>query len=360
MKTLHIIDHFSFGGAQRIVEGILRRMPDALLLPLRKKGGDRMQIAIDENRYLLKPEDNFVRQILNLVKLPRCIKKQNIQIVHCHLHNSWIFGLWIFFSMAARNRPILIFHEHDSVNITRWYYPFLVRGLSRIGTFFAVSHFIQQHIAGCDIPLEKIVLLRNFVDTDRFFPGESSAASVFGLETRMVTDSKIIGFAGRLIEYKGWRVILEIANKMPELYFLIAGEGPDSGKFLSEIRQLGLQDRVILLGYVNHMRMYYQSIDLLIIPSIKEAFGLVQLEAQACGVPVVAFDSEAAQEIHGDNSSVLVHLGDVEMLIRKTQELLDDPSYYQKMVNKGLVNAQLYSLQTYIEKLNRIHEEIIN
>ena len=58
-------------------------------------------------------------------------------------------------------------------------------------------------------------------------------------------------------------------------------------------------------------------IDLLIIPSLKEAFGLVQLEAQACSVPVVIYDSQAAQEIHGDHSTILVPKGNVEMLIQK-------------------------------------------
>jgi glycosyltransferase involved in cell wall biosynthesis len=360
MNMLHIIDHFSLGGAQRIVEGILEAMPEAFILPLHKKGGDHLQIPVGDNRYLIKPSDSLVGQILNLVKVPGYIQKHDIQIVHCHLHNSWIFGLWILLCMPSTTRPKLFFHEHDSINLTRWYYPFLIRGLSRFGTFIAVSYFIRQHIADCGIPLEKICLLRNYVDLDRFFPGEKSARSNFELDPGMAADCKIMGFAGRLVEYKGWRVILEIASRLPESWFLIAGDGPDMEKLNKKTYELDLQDRVILLGYVDHMETYYHLIDLLIIPSLREAFGLVQLEAQACGIPVVIFDSEAAQEIHGNGSSVLVRSGDVEMLIQKAQELLDDSIYYQKMVDKGLENARLYNLQTYIEQLNFIYQEVLN
>jgi glycosyltransferase involved in cell wall biosynthesis len=360
MSILHIIDHFSLGGAQRIVEGILGVMPEALILPLRKKGDDPMQIVIQDNRYLLKPADSLVRQIPNLLKVPGYIKRQNIKIVHCHLHNSWIFGLWILLWMSPKNAPRLIFHEHDSVKLHRWYYSLWVRLLSHVGTFIAVSYFIQQKIVACGIPIEKVHLLRNFVDLDRFSPGDKSAASDFGIDPRKIAGSKIIGFAGRLVEYKGWRIILKVAEKLPEVRFLIAGQGQDAGKLIIEIHQLGLENRVFFLGYINNMKLFYNSIDVLIIPSLREAFGLVQLEAQASGTPVVVFDSEAALEIHGNNSSVLVRSGDIEMLTQKIKELLGDPEYYREMVNKGLANARLYNLQAYIEQLNCIYRVVLN
>ena len=360
MTILHIIDHFSLGGAQRIVEGILAKMPDAVLLPLRKKGSDYKQISIEENRFLHKPSGNFLQQFLNLLKVPAKIREQDIRIVHCHLHYSWVYGLWLYLVMPVRHRPTIIFHEHDSVKISRWYYPFGVRVLSRSGNFIAVSHFIQQHLMSCGVASGKIVLLRNFVDLERFCPGGRSGLSIFGLETRVTLDAKIIGFAGRLVEYKGWRVVLEVADSFPDVYFLIAGDGPDAEKLLKEVHRRGLQDRVFLLGYVQDMGAFYRLLSLLIIPSPREAFGLVQLEAQASGVPVVIYDSEAAREIHGDGSTLLVPAGDVDVLIRKVEELLESPTFFQELVEKGLENVQSYNLENYIKKLNRVYCEILN
>ncbi|MDR3575605.1 MAG: glycosyltransferase [Anaerolineaceae bacterium] len=357
MKSLHIIDHFSLGGAQRIVEGIVRSSPTASLLPLHKKGGNNRQIAIDDEDYLIKPGNNLFLQLWKLLQVPRLIRKNKIQIVHCHLQYSWLFGFWVFVSLPAHQRPKFIFHEHDSINLTRWYYPMFVKLVSRAGSLMAVSAFIQQHIISCGIAPEKVLLLKNYIDLERFSPGKRAEFQNLGLNEQQVNCSSLIGFAGRLVEYKGWRLILKAADNLRDknVLFLIAGEGPDKSKLIHEIRQLGLQNKVVLLGYISHMVDFYRTISVLVITSEKEAFGLVQMEAQACGVPVVVFDSQAAQEIQGDHSTIIVPNGDVEQLADKIKELLDDRALYESMVEKGLANARKYSLTVYIEQLNQIY-----
>ena len=357
MKSLHIIDHFSLGGAQRIIEGIVRSMPEANLLPLHKKGGDDHQIVIPDEDYLIKPDKNLALQLLKLMQVPRLIRENNIQIVHCHLQYSWLFGFWISISLPARHRPKLIFHEHDSINLTRWYYPLFVKLISRAGSLIAVSAFIQSHMIACGVPAEKVLLLRNYVDLQRFSPGRRIESKRFGLNEQQVDCNSLIGFAGRLVEYKGWRLILKAADKLRGIntLFLFAGDGPDKPKLINEINHFGLQEKVFLLGYIDHMVDFYRMIAILVITSEKEAFGLVQMEAQACGVPVVVFDSQAAQEIQGDHSTIIVPNGDVEQLAGKIQELLDDKILYERMVERGLANARKYDLKSYIEQLNQIY-----
>lgn len=356
MKSLHIIDHFCLGGAQRIVKGIIDVIPSAQLLPLHKKGGDHKQFSVPVHRYLSKPTNNLLLQLFHLLQVPHQIRKNQIQIIHCHLHYSWMFGLWLFFVLRSKTALTLFFHEHDSILLTRWYYPFLVRWLNRYGRFIAVSKFIQDRINACGVPIEKVHLVRNYVDLSCFQPAEREAGAVFGIESRWLENRKRIGFAGRLVGYKGWRTVLDLAGRLPEACFLVAGDGTDAPTVAREIRQRGLQERVFLLGYISNMDVFYHQVDVLIIPSIREAFGLVQLEAQACGVPVVIFDSEAAQEIHGDQSSILVPQGDVEMLAGKVQALLEQSDLYAKYVEKGLANARLYDLDDYSEQLNHIYQ----
>jgi len=59
MKSLHIIDHFSLGGAQRIVEGIVCSVPESFVQPLHKKGGDKRQVIVPDEKYLIKPSHNL-------------------------------------------------------------------------------------------------------------------------------------------------------------------------------------------------------------------------------------------------------------------------------------------------------------
>lgn len=358
MTNLHIIDHLGLGGAQRVVQGILGKMPDDLLLPLREKGDGPIWIELGDSRFLQKPSRKLLRQLLNLFKVPAQIRKQGIQIVHCHLHFSWLYGLWLYLVIPVRYRPKFIFHEHDSVVIYRWYYPFWVRLLGRKGSFIAVSHFIQGHLLSCGIPQEKIILIKNFVDMERFYPGARCSLSAFGLEPCVAKNTRIVGFAARLVEYKGWRTFLEIARCVPDACYLIAGDGPDAEKLRSEIRAQGLQNRVFCLGYQKNMGEFYRSLDLLIVPSLMEAFGLVQLEAQACGVPVVTYDNQAAVEIFGDGSTRLVPAGDVEMLIQNVEELLQSQVILQHLARKGLENVRSYGLQPYIDALQRVYREV--
>lgn len=359
MTYLHIIDHYSIGGAQRIVEGITRAMPEAVLLPLRKKDSESVQIPLPAGRCLIHPERNVLRQIYNLLQVPRLIRKNKIHFVHCHLRNSWLFGLWLSLVLRGSDRPRFIFHEHDSIKLDAWYYPFLARMAAKVGIIAAVSAFIKEHILLQDVPAEKVLILRNFVDQDRFSPGKAAAPERFHF-VPLQNGTRCIGFAGRLVESKGWHFVIEAADRLREenIIFLIAGDGPDRTKLLQTIRQHRLEDRVFLMGAVDHMVDFYRFIHLLLITSERESFGLVQIEAQACGVPVVMFESQAAHEIHGNEAAVLVPYGDSETMVLRIRELFDDPDRFNQMARKGLANACNYNLPAYIVQLNQIYQRL--
>ena len=100
-----------------------------------------------------------------------------------------------------------------------------------------------------------------------------------------------IGIAARLVSHKGIFVALHTLYALDkqgfqaELY--IAGRGPEKEAFLREARRLGLEKKIVFKGFVSDMSTFYQEIDLFLLPSVREPFGLVSIEAQAWGCPVV-------------------------------------------------------------------------
>jgi glycosyltransferase involved in cell wall biosynthesis len=360
MKILHVIDHFSLGGAQRIVEGVLHALPESMLLALRKKGDPQDQIAMPENRILLAPRGSLLTQMLRLLRAPGIVAQNDFQIVHCHLPYSWLFGLWLYLVLPARNRPALVFHEHDSIKLKRWYYPLLARAAHRAGTLVAVSEYVQHQIASHGIPQENIRLLHNYIDLNRFSPGDPHALEL-PQPSEALAASRWVGFAGRLVAYKGWQYIIQAASRLrhKNIRFVIAGVGPDAGELERQIEAMNLQESVIPLGYVGQMVDFYRSIDILVIPSQREAFGLVQLEAQACGVPVILFESQAALELSGDQSTVIVPYGDMDALVEKIEHLLADPAAYARLVQQGLENARNYDLSAYLNKLDKMYTGMV-
>ena len=111
----------------------------------------------------------------------------------------------------------------------------------------------------------------------------------------------VIGALGRLHEIKGYDVLLRAAAKLRgmgvDFRLRLAGDGPEMGPLRHLSENLGLGDRVEFVGWVANPGDFLKTIDLFIVPSRYESFGLVVIEAMAAGVPVVTSDIEGPCEI---------------------------------------------------------------
>lgn len=110
---------------------------------------------------------------------------------------------------------------------------------------------------------------------------------------------RLVYSLGRLVEYKGYGYLVEAASYLPDNYHvLIGGEGPDREMLSRKIAQLGLENKVTLLGYIDSadFAAYYTACDVFTLSSIykTEAFAIVQIEAMSCGKPVVATQIEGS------------------------------------------------------------------
>lgn len=110
---------------------------------------------------------------------------------------------------------------------------------------------------------------------------------------RRYAGKKIVFSLGRLVHYKGFSYLIKAAAHLDDNYVvLIGGDGPLKECLESEIKQQGLQGKVVLLGRIpdDELAAYYGACDLFCLSSVQktEAFGIVQIEAMSCGKPVVA------------------------------------------------------------------------
>jgi N-acetyl-alpha-D-glucosaminyl L-malate synthase BshA len=167
-----------------------------------------------------------------------------------------------------------------------------------------------------DVPIE---VIPNFVDTERFCPIERAPSTT----KRMV---HVSNFRPLKRVDDVIRVFARVRASIDAELILI-GDGPERARIEVMVERQGLQSRVSFLGertdFIEHLR----SADLFLLPSETESFGLAALEAQSCGVPVIASNAGGLPEViaHG-RTGFLERVGDVDAMASRALELLADPA----------------------------------
>lgn len=146
-----------------------------------------------------------------------------------------------------------------------------------------------------------------------------------------------------------------IRERVPAKLLLI-GDGPEWSTVCQLVKQLGLEEHVLCLGKQDEVVKIISLADLLLLPSERESFGLVALEAMACGVPTVASRTGGLGEViaHGE-TGYLCPVGDTEAMARHAVELLTDKAKYEQFRRRGIERAQtVFSA----EKIAAAYEEV--
>jgi glycosyltransferase involved in cell wall biosynthesis len=155
-------------------------------------------------------------------------------------------------------------------------------------------------------------------------------------------------FVGRVFPNKNFgnllRAFAGIAGRIPHKLVVVGGTRWKFKQDFDMLRQLGIEDRVIFLDFISREDLIriYSLATCLLYPSYYESFGLVQLEAMACGCPVVAANTGALPEIAGD-AAVFCNPNDPDDIGRATLLLTDNPAFRTLQIAKGLAKARTYS-----------------
>jgi len=270
-------------------------------------------------------------------------------------------------SLLHPTKTILSFHINDP-----WlphYTNKIFRNRYKKSFFVFCSNFLKKEFLRKypEIPESRCFICYNGVDTSRFRP------------MREDSDGAVrILFLGQWIEEKGIYVLLEAIKKLSKKrkdFVLLLGGGPylwkvntlrDHQKKIEEkVKKIvGSIKCIKIIGIIDYSRLpeLYNSVDIVIFPSIdQEAFGLVNTEAMACGLPVVATDVGGVPEVIVNNETgLLVEPSNAKALTNALEYLIDNEPIRKKMGRKGRERVERYfTLDIHTENLIKIFNHVL-
>jgi glycosyltransferase involved in cell wall biosynthesis len=178
------------------------------------------------------------------------------------------------------------------------------------------------------IPPEKLIVILNAIDLADYPTG--------GTGVSPVNSPTKIGFIGRLDPIKRIPDLLQALSYLPAHHLHIYGEGPERASIESTISSLDLTPRVTLHGQIPTPQPALANIDLLVLPSDAEGFGLVLIEAMAARIPVVTTNAPGIRDVIRPNETgLLVPPRNPQALARAIQELTTNPSLREALITNA-------------------------
>jgi glycosyltransferase involved in cell wall biosynthesis len=238
--------------------------------------------------------------------------------------------------------------------------------LEEVDAITVVSEYVNENIKKLSpLCLKKSVSINNFIDLNKFKIIDKASCRK---NLSLPQDKKILLNVSNLVKSKGHddliKSIASLKDKTRDFQLYIIGEGAEECNIKKKIKELKLDNFITIVGSVSNENLlqWYCASDLFVFPSYQESFGIVQIEAMACGTPVIAYENEGSKEVLSGYKNNLVKIGDIENLSKKIDESLKDMnsnSEERRQKRRQYVEDNFSAKETK-KKLIHLYEELIN
>ena len=290
------------------------------------------------------------------------LKRNSIDIVHAHMYTA---NLWGRMAGLLAGVPILVTTEHNPLYEPRprsRYYPerILTPVTDRI---IAVARTVKDSLVRFDnAPEDKITVIYNAIEAERFrIPIDvAEKKRSLGIDP----GRPIVGNVARHFEVKGQRYLIEAVAQVracvPDVVFLLVGDGPDRGELVRLADSLGVSESVVFAGMRADVDEILQVVDLFTLSSLGEGLCMAILEAMAAGKAVVATEVGGNPELvaHGQ-TGLTVPSKDPKALAEALIELLSDGERRLAMGRTAMeIIDRKFSMAECVARTEALYEEL--
>ncbi len=361
-KSLFIVNDFPpiLGGQSTYFYNLWRHLPSEKIVVLApvvngyKEFDKKQNFEIIRKKYLFNiPLFGWILKItipllLSLILIP----KRKLSIIHCaHILSTGIVGLILKFSFK---KPYIVYtFAADILGFQKYKLidKLMLITLKNAYKIISISDFTKGKLIERGIESEKIIKILPSIDLDKFVPNVNSKEIIrkYNLQNK-----KVILTIARLVKRKGHdfviRALPKVLEKVPNATYLIVGDGPYLNELRKLVKDLKLKEEVIFAGSVPNEKTieYYNACDIFIMANreIKregdiEGFGIVFLEANACGKPVIGGRSGGTVEAIVDaETGLLIDSTDTTQISNALIKLLTNSEYARELGRKGRLRVE--------------------
>lgn len=303
MNILYTVFSLETGGIEKLLIDIVNNIKlnendKVYLCVINNKYDEQLLKLINKNVQIIKlnREEGAKNKVSYMLKYTKFIMKNNIDVIHCQCIDGVKISL---LSKIIRPKIKLIHTVHDTKiylklsNIEVTLEKLFIRKL------VAISKSVKDDIVSKGIDHKKVDIIYNGIDIDKYRVNKEKHYEVnIGCVARIVPEKK-----GQDILI---RAVAEIKDKYPNIRLYFAGEAPGGKEgYLEDLKKIvyetDTEKNIKFLGNVSNIPSFLAKMDIFVLPSRNEGFGISLVEAMAAGVPVIASDLEGPKEIVKDN-----------------------------------------------------------
>ena len=375
MRVLIVMTSREVGGAELYVERLTRALASrcqfTIVLPTHPRiDALAQQLASHAQIIRLAIEDQRCLPIA--VRKVRSLAEQAADVIHLNSnHPGSRLGILFGFALSHTSAPLVCVEQRvslmDDIVVPKVLHSFLPRlfrwsrqGAARV---IAVSRQNAELLTGYyGLRADKITIVHNGTDLPDFKELDiAQARAALRAELGLPEQAIVILTLARLAPNKGHRYLVEaipgVLQAHPNVHFVFAGELNQAEPIVAQIRALGLQPHVHLLGFRSDTRQLLAASDFFVLPSLAEGFSLALIEALAAGLPTVATDVGGASEaIRPGEGGFLVPPANSAALATALDRLLSlDEAEMQRQRSAARLTAQPFSTQAMAQKTLRVY-----
>ena len=360
IKILYVITSLGLGGAEKLLLSYLKNLDQNKyslnVCSLREKPDELLKdISNFASVTNLKINNRFNPNVI--LKLKKLIREIKPDVIHTHLFQARIYTT---LAQLFHRDAILIAHKHNSVNFKK-HNIFILLEMFSIHLnkkVIAISESVKQSLVKYElIPAKKIYVLPNSIDYHNF--NKNVRIKNYSKENHI-----IIGTVCRLEKQKGIKYLLlamkTILAKFPNARLEIVGDGSLLEELQNQCIDLGISNSVFFFGKFTDVIPFYKRMDIFVLPSIYEGFGIVILEAMAIGVPVVATNVDGIREVVVDGESgILIPPKNPESIADAISYIIEHPQVTDSFIKEGIKRASLFDIEQHIMKLDNLYTTLL-